>query len=77
MTKNIGTVDKIIRVILALVLLYAAWVMYNGDSLILAVVLAIIGLLVLITAITGFCFLYKVAGINTEKSSTPPSQPAA
>jgi len=63
MKKNIGTTDKIIRVIIAAVLaiLYFTGVVQGTFGIILLVVAAIS----LITVFTGFCGLYKVLGVST------------
>ncbi len=76
MIKNVGTIDRVIRIVLGLILLYAAWAMYNTDSLVWAIVSLVVGIYVLITAITGSCFIYKAMGVNTDTSSTPPSNPS-
>jgi len=65
MEKNIGTVDKIIRIILAVVCAYFGFVM-NG---IWMYVFYILSAVLLITAITGFCLPYKWLKISTVKKS--------
>jgi len=59
MEKNIGTVDKVVRIILAVVFAYLG---YTSNYLwyILAVIL-------LVTALIGYCGLYKLIGVNTCK----------
>ncbi len=66
MIKNIGTVDKVIRIIVGLFLVYYA-IMNYADSMTLAIIAGIAGLILLITAFTGFCYLYKIFGISTKK----------
>lgn len=69
MTPNEGTLDRIVRSVLALVLFYLAlraqgpW---NG-------VLGLLGAVLLFTAITGFCGLYRLLGISTCRRSGPSS----
>jgi len=78
MTKNIGTVDRIIRVVIALVLLYVAFTYYS-TNFVLAIIAFVLGLALAITVITGFCFVYKLFGISTRKEqgdSSSPSQPS-
>ncbi|MGC9151297.1 MAG: YgaP family membrane protein [Microbacter sp.] len=65
MKKNVGAVDKVIRVIIAalLVILYFANVIHGTLGIILLIVAAVL----LITAFTGFCGLYVLFGISTCK----------
>jgi hypothetical protein len=64
MTKNIGTTDRIIRVIIALVLFFLVGIFENK---IIQVFVLIASLLTLFTVVTGWCGLYRVFGINTCK----------
>ena len=56
--KNVGTVDKVIRIILGLVLLALVFV---GPK----VVWGWVGLVPLLTGIFKFCPAYKLLGVNT------------
>lgn len=58
--KNVGNIDRIIRVVLGVVLL-SLFVLLEGN----ARYLGLIGLVPLATAAIGFCPLYKIFGINT------------
>ncbi|MCX7820574.1 MAG: DUF2892 domain-containing protein [Brevinematales bacterium] len=58
---NEGVIDRIIRAILGIGLIVGALFLQG----ILKIVLIIIGIILLITAITGFCGLYVLFGINT------------
>ena len=62
MKINEGSLDRIIRVILGLIIL-ALWFVLQGN----AQYLALIGLIPLITGIIGWCPLYTIFGINTLK----------
>jgi hypothetical protein len=63
MKKNVGTVDKWVRVILGVAILsMLVWV--KGDLK----WLGLIGLIPLGTAFMGFCPLYLPFGISTNKS---------
>jgi ABC-type multidrug transport system fused ATPase/permease subunit len=64
--KNEHALDRFIRVLIGEVLLLAAFFWAGG---ILAIVLYFLGAVMLITALTGFCMLYKPFGINTLKKS--------
>lgn len=74
MIKNVGTIDKAIRVIVGLFLIYFAVVNYS-TSMILAIVSGIVGLALIITVFTGFCFLYKIFGVNTNKDGGDSQMP--
>ena len=65
MTRNMGVIDRIIRVVLALVvaLLYFAGLITGTAALILGIVAAIL----IVTSALGFCPLYVPLGINTCK----------
>lgn len=58
MSRNVGTLDRILRVVVGLVLL--ALVFVGPKTL-----WGLIGLVPLGTALIGFCPLYKVLGICT------------
>ncbi|MDD4013398.1 MAG: DUF2892 domain-containing protein, partial [Candidatus Omnitrophica bacterium] len=57
MEKNIGEVDKAVRMIVGVVILAAGAYMRNWFG--------IIGLVPLFTAVQGRCPLYSVLGMNT------------
>ncbi|MCJ7578240.1 MAG: DUF2892 domain-containing protein [candidate division Zixibacteria bacterium] len=65
MKPNEGTTDRLIRLILGVVLIIIGWPVLGSNTL--GIILDIIGVLLLITGITGFCGLYKIFGINTLK----------
>jgi hypothetical protein len=62
--KNESSLDRIIRAVLAVVFFILGYSVFTGVLSIVAYVLAIV---MLITAATGFCLLYKLFGINTDK----------
>jgi len=65
MKKNIGTIDKIVRIILVLVIvaLYFTHVIYG----VLAIVLLVFAGILLLTSLISFCPLYLPFGIKTTK----------
>jgi len=69
MEKNEGTTDRVVRVILGIILLYVGAI-YMGLSGILSYIVVIVGLLLLVTGLIGFCCLYSVFGMNTCKPRT-------
>ena len=65
MKKNMGTLDKYIRMALAsVVLLLAIFNVINGT---LAYILIGIAMVFALTSLFGFCPLYLPFGINTNK----------
>lgn len=65
MKKNMGSADKIVRILIALVIagLYFSQVI-SGTT---AVILSVIAVIFLATAVVGFCPLYLPFGISTRK----------
>ena len=66
MKKNMGTADKTIRIILAV--LFAVLYFTGTVSGLLGIILLVLGIVFLITSFVSFCPLYTVAGINTSKT---------
>jgi hypothetical protein len=62
---NVGTLDAIIRAIAGWILIHLGTVLKVQMSKPLKIILLIIGLLLLITAITRYCGLYKLFNIST------------
>jgi uncharacterized membrane protein YgaE (UPF0421/DUF939 family) len=65
MTTNESSIDRIIRVVLAVVAFGAAFAVGLGS--IGGIVLAVVGVVLLVTAAVGFCPLYRVFGMSTRK----------
>ena len=65
MKKNMGTIDKVIRILIALVIiaLYFAHVI-SGT---IAIVLLVLSAIFIVTSFISFCPLYLPFGINTGK----------
>ena len=65
MTKNMGSADKLVRVLIAAVI----GILYYMDKITgtLAYVLMAVAIILLITSLVNFCPLYKLLGINTCK----------
>ena len=63
MKKNVGNLDKVVRIILAAVIavLYFNNVISGTSGLVLMVLAAIF----LLTSLIGFCPLYAIFGLNT------------
>ena len=67
MTPNVGTIDRLLRAVVGVVLLYLAFA--SGLPLFEGAVFrygaALIGVVMLITAAVRFCPLYSIIGIKT------------
>jgi hypothetical protein len=63
MKTNIGNTDKIVRLVVALILggLYFAEIVTGT----LGIVLLVIAAIMVLTALSGFCPLYALLGMNT------------
>ncbi len=69
MTKNVGSIDKIVRFVLGAVMMLAGLLALGGLSgNILGIVLAAVGAFVIFTAAVGWCPIWMALGINTTKS---------
>jgi hypothetical protein len=64
---NEGSIDRVIRVVLGVVLIGVGVFVVKGT---VGIVLDVIGVIVLVTGILGFCLLYKVFGdFSTAKKA--------
>jgi len=65
MKKNMGTVDRVVRAIFAVVV---AILYFSGSiSGTAAVILGVLAVIMLLTSISGICPLYGPLGISTMK----------
>ncbi|MEI7769892.1 MAG: DUF2892 domain-containing protein [Chloroflexales bacterium] len=67
--KNEGTLDRDIRLALAFLFMIPAMFILSG---IFQIVAAVLALVMFVTAATGFCPIYAVLGIKTNKGETAP-----
>jgi hypothetical protein len=67
MKKNMGTIDRIIRILLAIVVV----ILYMNGSItgVAAIILGILAFVFIITSLIGFCPLYVPFKISTIKKS--------
>ena len=65
MKKNMGTIDKVIRILLAIVVI----VLYLNGSItgVAAIILGIVAFVFIVTSLIGFCPLYVPFKISTIK----------
>lgn len=63
MKKNMGSADRIIRTIIALI---AAYLYFGGIVTgTLGIVLVVVAAVFLLTSLVSFCLLYSIVGLNT------------
>lgn len=65
MKQNVGIIDRIIRVILAILLFYGAMMWITSSWI--RIVMSVVGGILLVTSVTGFCALYKLFRFSTVK----------
>ncbi len=63
MKKNVGTIDKVIRILVALVL--AGLYLANVVTGTLGIILLVVAVVFVLTSFIGFCPLYLPFGINS------------
>ena len=66
MKTNVGSIDRVIRLLLASVSLYLGLFLYSGTGLGIGFVIA--GSVLLVTALVGFCGLYRLLGVHTNQT---------
>jgi uncharacterized membrane protein YtjA (UPF0391 family) len=63
MKKNMGTADKVVRIILAII---AAYLYYSGIvEGTWGIVLLVLAIVFVLTSLISFCPLYALVGLNT------------
>ena len=67
MKQNMGTADRIIRTMIAALLVVLYYLDIVGG--IWGIVLLVLGVIFLATSLMGFCPLYTLLGLNTCKSN--------
>jgi hypothetical protein len=65
MKKNMGTIDKVIRILIAVV--FAVLYFTNVITGTLGIILLILAVVFVLTSLISFCPLYLPFGINTGK----------
>jgi hypothetical protein len=69
MQRNESSADRMIRLVVAVVAGIGALVVGLGS--VLGVVLLVVAAVMLVTAAVGFCPLYRIFGIRTNKAAAP------
>lgn len=66
MSANESTIDRIIRVAIAVVAAIIAVIV--GPSTVLGIILFIVAAIMLLTAAIGFCPIYRILGLRTNRA---------
>ena len=67
MTHNVGNIDRVVRGAVGIVLAVGA---FSAGAPLVRGVLGVVALIMLGTALVGFCPLYRVVGLNTSQRGT-------
>ncbi len=70
MFSNVGTTDRVARLVLGSILLYLGLGLFPGSALGIGLIIA--GAIASLTGLFGFCGLYQLLGINTRKTDPTP-----
>lgn len=62
--RNIGNLDRIFRIVVGIMLIIIGVIFTEGSSMI---IISIIGLILLVSGITGICPTYSLIGISTKR----------
>lgn len=66
MTKNMGSADRIVRTLIAIVAIY---LYFSGTVTgVVGIILIVISAIFLLTSLISFCPLYRVFGLKTCKT---------
>lgn len=68
MTSNVGTIDRVLRLVIGAFLILAPLlnIVGLGANTIVAYVLMVVGGILALTAVFGTCPMYNLLGINTK-----------
>jgi hypothetical protein len=75
MRKNMGTVDRVIRTLIAVAIAVLYFTGVLGGTL--ALILGVVAVIFLLTSLVSFCPGYLPFGISTCAQEQPPAAPAA
>lgn len=75
MKANVGTFDRVVRIILGLVLIVLPFILATEAGPVAALggfgwLAMIVGAVILLTGVMRFCLLYRILGICTCQTST-------
>ncbi len=67
--KNVGTADRVVRLLLAVALVVAAFTaldLMSGN--VAGIIAAVVALVLIVTSTCSFCPAYKIVGVRTCKN---------
>lgn len=67
MEKNIGQIDRVLRILIGAVILWQGVLMSN-------IILIVLGSVLILTGLVGKCGIYKMLGVNTCRNCEVPPQ---
>ena len=72
MSANVGSADRFLRIVLGLALIIVPFAMSGGifDGMSMKIGAAVVGAVLVVTALAGRCPLYSLFGISTCKRPT-------
>ena len=70
MTRNEGNIDRLARGVVAIIALILAFAVGIGS--VAGVILALVAVVMAVTAVVGFCPLYRLLGLSTERHTVAP-----
>ena len=65
MACNVGTTDKVIRIVLSVILIAVGLALQSQAGILALIVPVVIAGILIVTAFTGFCPIYRVLGLST------------
>ncbi|MBI1758388.1 MAG: DUF2892 domain-containing protein [Actinobacteria bacterium] len=68
MIKNMSTMDRGIRVAVAVLAAILAFVVGAGS--LLGILLLVVAVIAAVTAVTGFCLVYRLFGMSTQSTAS-------
>ena len=70
MTRNEGTIDRLARGVVAIIALILAFAVGIGS--VAGLILALLAIVMAVTAAVGFCALYELLGFSTDRHTVAP-----
>ena len=67
MIKNVGSTDKVLRIVVGIVLVALAFLKLGGISSAGGIVAVVAGAVLILTAVVNFCPIYRIFGLRTFK----------
>jgi Protein of unknown function (DUF2892) len=69
---NLSSLDRTIRILLGLLMLWVGWAIQPSEAAIWPIALRIFAWFPLVTGLPGWCPVYAMLGLSTCKPKSPP-----